>query len=51
MKKEKPKCKICGTTKKVKPYIIADDLEELRYYCSKCWKEFKFKVANILFRN
>ena len=51
MKKEKPKCIICGTTKKVKPYIIADDLENPRYYCPKCWKEFRLKVINILFRD
>jgi len=49
--KDEPKCVNCGTTKKIKPYIIADDLENPRYYCSKCWKEFRFKIANILFRN
>jgi hypothetical protein len=49
MRKETPKCVNCGTTKKVKPYIIADDLENPRYYCPKCWKEFRFKVINILF--
>jgi len=51
MRKETPKCVNCGTIKNVKPYIIADDLETPRYYCKKCWKEFKFKVANILFRS
>lgn len=31
------KCKICGTKKNVKSYVIADDMENPQPYCRKCW--------------
>jgi hypothetical protein len=31
------KCKVCGTKKNVKSYIIADDMENPQPYCRKCW--------------
>jgi transposase-like protein len=38
------KCKVCGTTEGVKGYIIADNLEEPRPYCDKCWENFQLKL-------
>jgi DnaJ-class molecular chaperone len=44
-KQMKKKCKKCGSTgKKVKLYVIADDIENPQPYCDKCWEKFKIEV-------
>lgn len=37
---KKPQCSYCKSTRNVKYYIIADDIEKSRAMCSKCKKEF-----------
>lgn len=42
--KSKPKCGVCGSYKKVKYYIIADDIENPRPRCKKCMDELTINV-------
>lgn len=50
MEKLKIKCQHCKSkTRKTKPYIIADNLEEPRWLCAKCKKELDMSVLIALF--
>jgi transposase-like protein len=42
--KIKSKCVKCSKVKIGKYYIIADDLEKPRFYCTKCHKELQLEI-------
>ncbi len=42
-------CKVCGTTKKVKGYIIADDMENPQLYCKKCYEKLWIEIMTKVF--
>jgi transposase-like protein len=45
MDKQKVKCEYCHSkTRKTKPYIIADNLEEPRWLCKTCKKALDMEV-------
>ena len=47
-KGSKAKCKVCGTTKGVGFYVIADDLENPQPYCKKCYDEFRMECIKMI---